>query len=273
MTHTGELLSAGGDQQFEYDALDRLTKFTGNNTTEQYAYDLTGNRTQLILGGASYGNTINTTSNRLSSTLGPLPAKTNTFDAAGNLTNDGSIGFTYSDRGRLKSVLKAGVSTSYLYNAIDQRVVKMGPGVETGANHYAYDESGRLLGEYKADGSVIQETVYLDDQPVAVLAGEIYYVYADHIQQHASSPVPAITASCGVGIGPTRSAHICPSSLMAQTASPIILDFLGNCLTRRVIFTTTTTGITIRRPAGISSLIRSGSKVESTPMAMLAAIR
>ncbi|WP_098496524.1 RHS repeat protein [Collimonas sp. PA-H2] len=57
-----------------------------------------------------------------------------------------------------------------------------------------YDEQGHLIGEYDANQQAIEETVYLEGLPVAVLkqtatgAGasqatvtNVYYVYADHI--------------------------------------------------------------------------------------------
>ena len=87
-------------------------------------------------------------------------------------------------------VVRGGVATDYRYNGLGQRVMKTGRG---GAIHYVYDESGRLLGEYDGAGEAIQETVYLDDLPVAVLkpgtrgnrsqAGTVTvnYVYADHL--------------------------------------------------------------------------------------------
>jgi RHS repeat-associated protein len=79
---------------------------------------------------------------------------------------------------------------------MEQRVHKQGPTaiVATGSNSYVYDNQGHLIGEYDVNQHVIEETVYLDDLPVAVLkqtiAGtgtsqstgtHIYYVYADHI--------------------------------------------------------------------------------------------
>lgn len=73
-------------------------------------YDLTGNRLTLAIGANSYSNTIAATSNRLSSTSGPAPVCTNTFDASGNLTGDGTGTYVYSDRGRLTSATRAGAT-------------------------------------------------------------------------------------------------------------------------------------------------------------------
>lgn len=145
---------------------------------------MTGNRTQVAYGGSTYASTISATSNRLLNVAGPLPARSNLFDGAGNVTSDGSIGYTYSDRGRLQRVVKQGVATEYLYNARGVRVSKSGANVAGGAKYSVYSEGGELLGEYGADGRAIQETVYLDGIPIGVIASsstEPFYVYSDHI--------------------------------------------------------------------------------------------
>jgi RHS repeat-associated protein len=72
-------------------------------------------------------------------------------------------------------------------NALGQRVKKVASGVTT---IFVYDEQGRLLGEYNGAGALIQETVWLEDLPIATLrptgSGNptpiaIYYVHADHL--------------------------------------------------------------------------------------------
>jgi RHS repeat-associated protein len=72
---------------------------------------------------------------------------------------------------------------SYVYNASSQRVRKSGTGIET---YFVYDEAGHLLGEYGSGGALIQETVWMNDTPVATLRPhgsgvEIYYVHTDHL--------------------------------------------------------------------------------------------
>ena len=192
MTHTGTGTSpvpATLDQSFGYDELDRLTSFSANATGQTYQYDATGNRNRATFGASVYPNTVAPTSNRLSAAAGPLPSKTYTYDAAGNITGDGSSTFAYSDRGRRKSVTVAGGTVSYLYNGFDQRVRKSGPIalVDSGIGDYVYDDEGRTVGEYDKDGAALQETVYLGDLPVVTLrrssAGtmEVHYIHADHI--------------------------------------------------------------------------------------------
>lgn len=191
-THTGNSNAAIYDQGFGYDGLGRLITYVNATGTQSYTYDASGNRTRLSIGANSFPNSIDTASNRLSATSGPLPAKTNQFDSAGNLTSDGTIIFTYSDRGRLQSATKSGATTTYRYNGLGQRVGKEGAMVASGRNEYVYDESGHLLGEYDANASVIQETIWLGEIPVAVLKSvatsapdsttpSVYHVYADHL--------------------------------------------------------------------------------------------
>ncbi len=77
---------------------------------------------------------------------------------------------------------KAGVTTSYPYNALGQRIVKQGSSVPTGATRYIYDEAGHLIGEYDQAGNAIQETVYFGNTPIATIKnGAAYYIYADQI--------------------------------------------------------------------------------------------
>lgn len=187
-TGTGAGLPASFDQTFEYDNLDRLTKFVSVTQTQVYTYDSTGNRKSISLSGQLYAVNVAANSNRLTSAAGPLPAKTYSFDAAGNVTGDGARTYTYSDRGRRNAMVAGSGSVAYLYNALEQRVRKNGVGAlaSIGTIDYVYDDAGHLIGEYDANG-LVQETVYLGDMPVAVLkrnaAGQmlVHYIFADHL--------------------------------------------------------------------------------------------
>ena len=57
-----------------------------------------------------------------------------------------------------------------------------------GVRRYTCDAASQLLGEYDSAGNALYETVYLDEQPVAVLKPAVstsgykaYYIYADHL--------------------------------------------------------------------------------------------
>jgi RHS repeat-associated protein len=184
------------NHSFTYDDLNRLTGWTQNTTTQGFTYDDTGNRTSHTIGATSFAYTVAATSNRLSSTTGPAPVQTNTYDAAGNLTGNGTATFTYSDRGRLKTAKVGTNTTTYTLNGLEQRVNKTGPTavVPSGQAIYVYDELGQTLGEYDANLIARYETVYLGTTPVAVLTqtrtgtspsfvwtNTHQYAYADHL--------------------------------------------------------------------------------------------
>lgn len=104
-----------------------------------------------------------------------VSSKFYTYDGSGNITSDGSHDFSYDGLGRLIQVASDDQTTQYRINGFGQRVGKA-------STVFVYDESGHLIGEYNSDGSVIQETVWLGDLPVAVLtqAGK-YYINPDQI--------------------------------------------------------------------------------------------
>ena len=70
----------------------------------------------------------------------------------------------------------------YYYNALDQMVEKNGFG---GIELQMYDEAGHLL-RYGIHSVLIEETVWMDDTPVAVIQPSgstvaFYYIHADHL--------------------------------------------------------------------------------------------
>jgi RHS repeat-associated protein len=147
----------------------------GGLITDGYSYDANGNR----LSDASSTYTISSTSNRLTS----VNALSYGYDTSGNVTSDGTRTFGYNDAGRMTSATKAGVTTTYALNALGQRVKKTTSGSST---YFVYDEAGHLVGEYNGSGSLIQETVWLGDIPVATLRPNgggvnVFYVHTDHL--------------------------------------------------------------------------------------------
>jgi RHS repeat-associated protein len=127
---------------------------------------------------------VSTTSNRLTSASGVL-TRTYNYDTAGNIVSDGTQAYTYSDAGRMATVGSGSVMTSYLYNAMGQRVRKAN---STATTYFAYDEAGQLLGEYDQTGALIQELVWFDNIPVAsIRANEngqgvgVFYIHTDHL--------------------------------------------------------------------------------------------
>jgi RHS repeat-associated protein len=178
--YLGTATTTTNTQTFAYDNAGRLTSFVGftssgiNATTGQgnanivqsqsFTYDNNGNRLTSTLNGTASTFAYLTGSNKLTGVSGGI-SRTNTHDAAGNLTATGSQTFTYDDRGRLKTALASGTTTTYAINYQQLRVRK------SNANEtklFIYDDAGHMLGEYDAAGNAIQELIWLNDTPVAV---------------------------------------------------------------------------------------------------------
>jgi len=165
------------DQTFSYDNLDRLSGWSGFNITQGFGYDLTGNRTNLSIGGSSYPYTVQSSSNRVTQTAGPGGNKSFGFDATGNTTSAGSLTFAYDARGRMISATTALGPVIYQLNALGQRVAKTVSGTTT---RYHYDANGNLIGE--TTGSAHRDYAWLGHLPVAILEGTSqYYIHADHL--------------------------------------------------------------------------------------------
>ncbi|MBL8519749.1 MAG: hypothetical protein JNK75_03675 [Betaproteobacteria bacterium] len=171
---------------YGYDTTGRLTAFTGSTSngdaaanitqTQAFTYDSNGNRlTAAILnsptstysyagGSPNASPPVPPTSNRLTSVTGGL-VLTNTYDNAGNLTNDGTRTFVYDSRGRMTSATTAGTTTSYL---IDYRNLRVKKSNATETKYFVYDDAGHMLGEYDHNGIPIQEIFWLNNTPIAI---------------------------------------------------------------------------------------------------------
>ncbi len=173
---------------FGYDTLDRLTSGVNSGSTinHGYLYDANGNRTTTT--GPTSTDTIAPTSNHITAITGS-PVRTYGYDAAGNTTSYTGASFLFNQRGRMSSATVSAGSTDYIYNALSQLVEKTGNG---GTVVLVYDESGHLLGEYSSTGTLIQETIWMVDIPVATLRPNgstgcttslvcVFYVHTDHL--------------------------------------------------------------------------------------------
>ena len=164
-----------------YDALDRLNSLAQTGVTSNWTYDADGNHLTQT-GTSTVTTTPSTASNRVNSISGSI-ARTYAYDAAGNTLSYTGASFGFNQRGRMNSATVGSTGASYIYNALGQLVEKTVAGVTT---LLMYDEAGHLLGEYSSTGALIQETVWMDDTPVATLRPNgstitIYYVHTDHL--------------------------------------------------------------------------------------------
>jgi RHS repeat-associated protein len=176
---------------YGYDNLDRLTSYFDGTTTNGYNYDADGNRTYTTAAAGTTTYSTSGSSNWLTGLSGVLSA-TNTYNADGNLTGDGTFTYGYDGRGRM-ALASTGTSTTTNYgvNAPGQRVLKSGSGVGNGGtNEYVYDQFGNFLGEYGSTGTNIDETVWLPNTPVAALSGGY----------GMATPVAVLTGSTGTTV-------------------------------------------------------------------------
>jgi RHS repeat-associated protein len=179
------------DQSFNYDMLNRLTSAqnagtncaasTVNGKTEywgnNYGYDAWGNLTAKSVTKCSAENmSLTALLNNQLSGYG--------YDAAGNMTSDPTDGVTssYDAENRIASATKAGVITSYVYDADGNRV-KKSSGV-TGTLYW-YMTPG-IIGESDLSGVMKSEYVFFNGDRVArrdlVSPGGVSYYFSDHLK-------------------------------------------------------------------------------------------
>lgn len=183
ITALADPLAPARSGAYQYDALDRLTLAQQGSPvtrTWQYGYDALGNRTAAQVDAAVTTLTYAAGSQQLQQVAGG--------SVPGYLVGRTNVSFGYNNANRLTTITGDGVPlASYAVNGLGQRIAKTVAGVTT---HFVYDEQGRLIGEYDATGQLIQETVWLDDLPLATLRPTgtgnptpiaIHYVHADHL--------------------------------------------------------------------------------------------
>ncbi len=170
-------ITSDGRRRFDYDPNNRLTRAETDGASFAYRYDGFGTRAVKWQGHAP--------------------------DMAGDVDRDGRFGIT--DARRLALMARGAIPPSHnadcdhdgaisssdvscvLQKIFDQRTHP--ENYSQRGTLFVYDEGGHLLGEYQRDGQLIQEIVWLDDQPVAVLkpdpnnrlSSQIYFIYADHL--------------------------------------------------------------------------------------------
>ena len=176
-------------QTFAYDTLGRLTGVLTASNSWTIGYDASGNRSSVLVDGAS-SNTYTTASNsnRLMNTTSP--ARNFAYDNAGNTTGDGQFNSTFSLAGRMATLTKAGVTTTYSVDAFGRRVRKFSSTGKASTVIYVYDQQGQLLGEYDSAGVALREYVWLNSTPVAVFTPDptgatrpplVFYIHTDHL--------------------------------------------------------------------------------------------
>ena len=104
---------------FTYDNLDRLKTADKTATSLIWDYDPTGNRLFEKLNGVQTDYTTDATSNKLTQ----LGTTSRTYDAVGNLEDNGTLTYSYSGRNRLSQVQGTTAPVVYQYNAFTRIVL------------------------------------------------------------------------------------------------------------------------------------------------------
>ncbi len=158
------------DSTYGYDSLDRLILANKNNQQIEYGLDSNGNRTDKQVDANNESYTTAQESNQLLNRVSNNNTHNYSYDASGNITNDGQNQYHYGANNRLTKVTR-GSSTiaQYTYNAQGQRSSKMVGGIVT---HYLYDQSGRLISELNASNHTTKDYFFLNDQLIAFQTNE-----------------------------------------------------------------------------------------------------
>jgi YD repeat-containing protein len=175
-------------QGFIHDELGRLKHTTLASGYWDYSYDATGNRTGATASGSTSLYTISTTSNRIVSITNP--SRNFDYDGAGNTKADGNFSASYDLTGRMATLTKGGVTTTYTYDSLGRRIRKFDTTGPASTVVFFYDQEGHLLGEYDQTGKAIREFVWFGDTPIAVFTPDpagallppiVYFIHTDHI--------------------------------------------------------------------------------------------
>lgn len=165
----GNVISDGVNS-FTYDDSGRLIKASGGFGAEQYLINGLGQRVGKVKGStvdrsgdANQDGTLNATDLRLIVLMTQGSAQVN---LAADCNHDNKI---------------TAVDATCTQTKMADMRVNPGKYVQPGT-YFVYDEAGHLIGEYNQQGTPIQETVWLGDMPVAVMAdAKNYFIYADHL--------------------------------------------------------------------------------------------
>ncbi len=156
ITSVADSVDAGRSATYGYDALGRLNSAATTGDTVypswglNWTYDRYGNRLmQNIASGCIAPMTCPTNSVDVNPATNRISTPGYTYDASGNLTNDGQNTLGYDGENRLTSASGSLGSGTYLYDANGLRVQKTSGGATT-----AYVFSGsQVIAEYSVSGS------------------------------------------------------------------------------------------------------------------------
>ncbi|HEV8482244.1 MAG TPA: RHS repeat-associated core domain-containing protein [Blastocatellia bacterium] len=175
MSITGTINGTTESASYTYDLLGRLAtsnqSSNGSSAQRRFAYDRWGNRTG-VWNATSGGTQIQTVvyqqsggapTNRINTVNGV----SQTYDATGNVINDGAHSYSYDSENRLVNV-DAGTTAQYAYDYRNWRVKKVASG---GTTHYIW-EAGHVIAEHNGvSGAQVIDYIYAGGRLIAKAPG------------------------------------------------------------------------------------------------------
>ncbi len=158
-------------QNFTYDSMNRIaTAYTsGNLWGETFQIDQWGNLNKILAyAGKPQPENLNQMAGNNNRFVGM------SYDAAGNLLNDGASTYLYDAENRIQT----GAGVTYTYDGDGKRVQK------SNGKLYWYGTGSDPLDESDASGNLTDEYVFFGGKRIArrnVSSGNIFYYFADHL--------------------------------------------------------------------------------------------
>jgi RHS repeat-associated protein len=173
---------SGYTTNYIYDDYDRLIHAVSSASSSYFQYDSFNNITSYQGKTISYATNASTApaTNRISSAVDGSTTYTHTYDAAGNLTNDGQQAYAYDGANRLKEVNTGGQNT-YGYDGDGLRVRKTEVG--TALFYVRSSVLKNVAMEVNQSQGVVRAYVYSNGTPIAELSsdGNFYWVHKNHM--------------------------------------------------------------------------------------------
>ncbi|HUY86577.1 MAG TPA: RHS repeat-associated core domain-containing protein [Acidimicrobiales bacterium] len=163
--------SVNGNWTYGYDDFNRLASASMTGQSYTYDYDRFGNRWHQN-GPHSSSLSFSGNNNRMD---------TYSYDAAGNLLNDGTTAYTYDSESRIITATNSiSGASSYLYDANGRRIRKTTAGVSV---DFLYDLSGHEITQLSSTGTWNRGEIYAGGRHLGTYdggtGGTTYFTFAD----------------------------------------------------------------------------------------------
>ena len=186
------LTDAALDASYGYDQLDRLTSDVQNGKTETWGLDSLGNWETFNNGTTAQSRTTDA-ANEIQSITQPSGTTPMTYDAAGNMTSDGTNTYVYDAWDRLVAVhqgsLSGGLVAQYSYDGTNRRIEQLtdfnAKGVAQSVVHYFLDGQQVIETRLAASAST----------PATSVSPQYQYIYSP---RYIDAPILRDTYSGGV---------------------------------------------------------------------------